>query len=145
MQDSHEQALVSRIGHLETSFDSFRSMQRKQKAEINEIKLSLSNLQLSKSEILDEVEERDRRRNNIVLFGLPEHDGGTVEEHREKDSESLLEVFQAMNCANVDVDSFYRLGKIVDGKPRPIKAVLSTRRDRTVSYTHLTLPTILLV
>ena len=62
---NHIQALESRIGHLETSFDSFRNMQGKQKAEINEIKLSLSNLQLSKSEILEEVEERERRRNNI--------------------------------------------------------------------------------
>ena len=123
------QALESRIGHLENSFDSFRTIQSKQQAEINEIKLSLSNLQLSKSEILDEVEDRERRRNNIVLFGLPESGGETAEERKEKEKESLREVLNALNCRDVEVKSSHRLGKVVDGKPRPIKAVLGARED----------------
>ena len=73
------QALDSRIGNLESSLDNFRTIQNKQQAEINEIKHTLVNVELSKAEFLDEVQDRERRRNKIVLFGLPEQVSGTTE------------------------------------------------------------------
>lgn len=125
------QALDTRIGSLERSFDFFRTIQNNQQTEINEIKHTLANLELSKSVVLDEVEDRERRRNNIVLFGLPEQESGTAEARKEHDKGLLEEVFEALDCGEVEIDSFHRLGRVVEGKTRPVKAVLHTREGKT--------------
>ena len=124
------QILESRIGNLEGSIDSFRTIQKEQQTEINEIKLSLSEIRLSKPDILDEVEDRERRRNNVVLFGVPEHDSGTVSERKVYDEALVQEVFEALGCDEVELDALYRLGRIVSGKSRPIKVTLSTRKAK---------------
>lgn len=125
------QALDSRIGNLENSFEFFRTVQSKQQTEINEIKHALANLELSKSELLDEVEDRERRRNNIVLFGLPEQESGTADERKKQDKKLLHDVFDAIDCEEVQIGSFHRLGKLAEGKSRPVKVILRTREGKT--------------
>ena len=124
------QALDLRIGNLEKSLNNFRSIQNKQQTEINEIKHALVNLDLSKAEFLDEVEDRERRRNNIVLFGLPELESGNVEARKEHDKNSLESVLEAIDCEGVKIDSVFRLGKVVEGKARPVKAILCSREGK---------------
>ena len=124
------QDLESRIGNLETSIESFRTVQNKQEMEINEIKQSLSEIRLSKSEILDEMEDRDRRRDNIILFGLPESDEGTISERRAHDETLVDEVFGAIGCDDVDIDAIFRLGRNVSGKVRPVKVTLRNRSSK---------------
>jgi len=64
-----------------------------------------------------------------VIFGLSEQESGTAEARKDHDESLLKEVMEALNC-EVEIDSFYRLGKVVDGKPRPIKAILSSREEK---------------
>ena len=126
----HLQKLEYRIGNLESSIESFRRIQNRQQTEINEIKLSLSKIQLSKSEILDEMEDRERRRNNVILFGLPEHDEGTVAERKQHDESLVQEVFEAIDCDDVETDAILRLGRNVSGRLRPVKVTLSDRSSK---------------
>jgi len=61
------QALDTRLGNLETSFDLFRTMQIKQQSEINELKRTLADLELSKSD----------------FFGRSGGSGTAQEQHRD--------------------------------------------------------------
>ena len=118
--------LELRIGNLESSIESFRRVQKKQEKEINEIKQSLSEIRVSKSEILDEIEDREKRRNNVIIFGLPECNEGTVSKRKKYDETLVKEVFEAIGCDDIDTETIFRLGRNI-GKMRPVKVTLRNR------------------
>lgn len=82
------------------------------------------------SQVINECREREVRKVNAVIFGLPEAPtGGSMPANRDFDQNTVKTV---LSTVNPDVDlsgiKFYRLGKPTTGpsKPRPVKVVFAS-------------------
>lgn len=75
-------------------------------------------------EDVEESMEIERRKGNVVIHGVPELDA-------ENDMESVLDVFEKGLHLDFErhVERMHRIGKIVEGKPRPVKVMLKTAVD----------------
>ena len=122
--ESHLQSLEARIGSLESSFSSFQTTLSQQQSQIDEIKDSVSKTGLMRSEILDEVEDREKRRNNVIVFGVEEREQGSLEERREHDIDVVNEVLDSLGFGDVVLNNVHRLGRTSSGKFRPLKVPL---------------------
>jgi len=81
--------------------------------------------------VFDELEDRQRRRNNLMFSGVPEAASGTAEERKQADRgyiEGLmidLSIFKERMLKDI-----HRVGKIVPGKPRLLKVKFHDENDR---------------
>ena len=87
-----------------------------------------------------EIKERETRRNNVIIFGQKES-GETLKENRHiKDIEELVRtcndtlnvVLKTDDCVNS-----IRLGKIINGKPRPLKVTFKEAGTKQNIFTNL--------
>ena len=120
-------SIETRIANVELSLTNFYNIQQKQQNEINEIKSSMNNF---KSEILDEIADRESRRNKLIVFGIPEHDSGSVLERKDKDEITIRDIFKTLGFDTTDFDDAHRVGKIVTGKVRPLKFSLRSTKEK---------------
>lgn len=102
------------------------------KLENNLIDLKLSPLsteiqtnQLSVNEqIIHEVQERNKRQNNIIVIGIPEQNAQNSQERIRKDESAVLEITSKITV--VKPIKIYRIGKYNAGKTRRIKVCFNT-------------------
>jgi len=75
-------------------------------------------------EDVEESMEIERRKGNVVIHGVPELDA-------EKDMEQVLDIFGKGLHLDFErhVEKMHRIGKLVEGRPRPIKVMLKTAVD----------------
>ena len=66
-------------------------------------------------DILKEIEDQQRRSHNIVIYNLPESRGDGDEARKLHD---LNRCFNIISAKDVDVVSCYRIGKMIENKPR---------------------------
>lgn len=120
------ESLDSRIVNLEHMFEFTKRRQELQQLDINDLKLSLSRIECSNkpTEILREVEDRDSRRNNVILFGLPENDHATALDRVTDDKKHTKELFLSLGFDDIKVCDISRLGKKIESKIRPVKVTL---------------------
>ncbi|KAJ3660332.1 hypothetical protein Zmor_004784 [Zophobas morio] len=102
------------------------------KYELNELKNNQSKViddhdtskKLSEEDIINEIEDRNRRATNLILFNLPESNAVNSDMRKDDDKsrcqkimipESKSESVKIMNCV--------RLGRLNDDKIRPIKII----------------------
>ena len=79
---------------------------------------------LSDDEIIAEVEERNRRANNLILFHLPESNENTGNLRKSDNlSRCINTVFPHDKMDNVSILSCIRLGKYNADKIRPLKII----------------------
>lgn len=82
-------------------------------------------------EIIQEITDRNARKNNIIIYGIPEN---TSADRNEKILHDTQQVTEVIKCILPDTESTYkpiRLGKFDANrtKPRPIKITLSTTNN----------------
>lgn len=77
----------------------------------------------SKEDFMDEIDLRESKKANLMIFSLPEPDSNlTNKDKKNADTETVVDIF---SCLNVDVDShadikfIYRVGE-TGPKPRPL-------------------------
>lgn len=116
--------LVSRIDQIESSIQKVAKTQNEHRKEIDDIKEFLSSTSTMDG-ILEEVEQRQFRASNLILFGLPEADSGTVSEREEFDGERFKEIADTLGVANVGWSHSFRLGKVQSNKPRPLRVKIT--------------------
>lgn len=85
----------------------------------------------------DVAEEKDKedRKNNIILYNVPEQVTGTIDEKSKLDKLFLLEFMTALHTGidEEDIKKVVRLGKKSDtGKPRPILLQFGGRLAKTL-------------
>ena len=76
----------------------------------------------AKKDVAEEKVKEDRK-NNIILYNIPEQVAGTIDEKLKSDKLFVLELFNALNTGvdEEDIKKRVRLGKKVDtGKSRPL-------------------------
>jgi len=139
---------------VETHAESFRDImtQQLQEAVDDRIGVSSDELQEIKRKINDAkmsaIEEQDKeaRRNNIVVYHVPESDGGSFEERKIDDKRFVAQLFTKMEVGvmNEDIRDVIRLGKwALSGnarpaaKPRPLLVLLTNRTAKNLIMDNL--------
>ena len=83
-----------------------------------------------KTDVLNELQDREHRKNNIVVFGMPEQ-LTTNAPGANCDKEDALNIFSKIGIEDVKVERCFRLGnKTSRQKPRPMKIILSSQMNR---------------
>lgn len=100
------------------------------RAEITNIKQQMKGdtppqIALGPTDAINEINERDRRKNNIMIFGCTE-----VDEEGESEKELVEEILKATG-AEVDTSKvkLFRVGKKHMDKPRPIRVICNSQRE----------------
>lgn len=118
---------------------SLRSVISSLQTEIQHLKVSIQSLSSQPQdnvndekfeEILLEIEERQKRRNNLIIHGLPEQTDGSNDDIITKDCESVNEMLRSAlpSCPTLGPSEIRRLGKrsIGNDKPRPLKLTMNS-------------------
>ncbi|VEN41371.1 unnamed protein product, partial [Callosobruchus maculatus] len=82
-------------------------------------------------QVIQEINERNKRKRNLILYGLPEQDQQLSSVMRiEKDESQVREIISSMDHALV-IDNFkpIRLGRYDEGKVRPVRITLQHDND----------------
>lgn len=95
------------------------------------LRAELDNLkEFDQQYLLEEFEDRERRRDNIMIFGLTEKPDGTVPERDGHDRDMIREVLQSLGTCDEEIMDSRRVGKIIKGKARPMKVKLLNRSSK---------------
>ena len=89
----------------------------------------LTTTKKSVKQVIEKVNEEERRANNLMIYGLPEVDGediGTVADA----------VYESMSIPTPTTIDCYRVGKKQDGKTRPIRVECQNRGDVEFALVH---------
>ncbi len=92
-------------------------------AEMTVLQLQAREMQMDK----DEQAEITKRKNNVIIHGLPEPEGVSGEERKKKDEDKIVDMLLQIRCDEISITNCVRLGKQPSNpneKPRPIKLVL---------------------
>ena len=76
--------------------------------------------------VFDEFLEKDKRKNNLVIHNLPESEVSSLAERTEKDIKLFKDVMRDTFKMNVAVSKAFRVGKVVQTRPRLLIITLAT-------------------
>lgn len=77
------------------------------------------------TEAIDDYREREFRKENIIVFNVPEAEGPEVEDRREEDKITFMDIMTTIKANEATPTEITRLGRPGD-KPRPMKIKLSS-------------------
>ena len=77
---------------------------------------------------ISEIEQRQKRRDNIVVLGLNEPDADTAEDRENQDSQAVQEMLEKIEAVSKIKDPI-RIGK-KGGKPRPVRVTVPDQSER---------------
>ena len=81
--------------------------------------------------VLNEIEDRNRRKMNLIISGLPEHLDGSAELRRTADVAEVDALLRKLSDGvGVRFSHVRRIGSIASGKSRPICVMLSNETER---------------
>ena len=84
----------------------------------------------SVKQVMKKVSEEERRSANLMIYGLPEHDGENI-------VQSVEDIYKSMNVsAPKEAIDCYRIGKKQDGKVRPIRLECQNRQEVEFALVH---------
>lgn len=88
-----------------------------------------SGLDVNVNDIFRETEERKRRETCIIGYNIPESDKSTGAERQNDDKSKFIQLLPE-NCGiKTEEVKINRIGKVVDGKIRPVKIELPSRES----------------
>ena len=139
-----EQILLQRK-HLETQSDQLETVKSTVKSELNiglqgwadVVKKNTTQLQSnvltttkkSVKQVIEKVNEEERRSCNLMIYGLPESDGEII-------GTKVDTVYHSMNNSIPTTIDCYRVGKQQEGKTRPIRLECQNRCDVEFALVH---------
>ena len=108
------------------------NVERRLEREINMITTSLEND--VETRIIDELELRESKRNNVVIFGVPESMNSDIDRSREHDNNQLNDLLSTLNLDHqVEMTRSFRLGK-KGTRARPIKVILNSPTSKSLLF-----------
>ncbi|GJQ65430.1 hypothetical protein Trydic_g7538 [Trypoxylus dichotomus] len=88
-------------------------------------------------ELLAELGDRNNRKQNIIMFGVPESDTHDANTRRSRELETVQAVLKALPSGmNTDHIEVHRIGRFVPDRRRPIKVRLSSSREAHTVLKH---------
>lgn len=126
-----EAVLTEKLGSLEKKMDTMTdslkliiSRMEEIEAKYKEMERRCNKIEEHQMNIFSEIEDRERRKNNIVISGVPEKEDGNAEERKEWDEEKAEKLFDELAGLNSeDFMKTYRIGKTDSKKPRLLKVI----------------------
>lgn len=126
-----ETILTDKLGSLEKKIDNVTDSLKMIISRIEdiegkykEVESRCKRIEEQQMDTFSEIDERERRKVNLVISGIEEKEDGNVQERIEWDEEKVEELFE--DLAGLDSDDFVktlRLGKTGTKKPRLLKVV----------------------
>lgn len=74
------------------------------------------------------------RRDSIMIFGLLESIKGFLAERKDQDGKLVQDVYEEVDMVSTSVRETYRIGKMRDGKCRPLKVKLNDQSSKQESF-----------
>ena len=87
-----------------------------------------------------EIQEKETRRNNLIMYRADESNADSAEGRRNEDLDLVLGLFSCINSGvdNEDITKVNRLGRRIDGaKPRPLLIELGNRTAKNLVMENL--------
>lgn len=127
-------SLEAKVDRFESALSSLAQQHSDCANDVKNIKSdidTLKNSQLSlASSILQEVEQRERRRNNVMIFGLPEKTNGSLSERQQFDVAQISDLFGEVGLSGEKPEQSRRVGRMIDGRARPLKVKMEVHEDK---------------
>ena len=80
--------------------------------------------------IFDEMEDRLRRRTNLIISGIPEQTSGTTEERSKADSQKVTTLLDDLcEVSDESISRVHRIGRQQPDKNRLLRVILSDEED----------------
>ena len=125
MLRSENKDLRERIKTLEEKWELF-----KEELKEETVKCTLERVSVEIGKHFEEMEERNKRKNNVVLYNVPESQSEGPQERQTDDMVQCCDVFEGSLKVNVSIESVVRLGKKEEGRKRPLLVKLSSEREK---------------
>lgn len=130
----HLNSLTSRVDDFEKMLHSLRSNQNRQDTEIQDIRESLNKLSCCKAmtddEICNEIALRMKKKNFLIIAGIPESTSGSIVDRRTSDTETIQRVAGLLGVTNLDVEEVSRIGRIDSRRPRLLRFKCNNENQR---------------
>lgn len=78
--------------------------------------------------VIHEMQSRADRANNLVVYGVPESNSRSLQQKINDDNAALLPLLNDIELAQDDIVKVLRVGKVSEGKTRPIKLITKNPR-----------------
>ena len=121
------QSLEARIDKFETAITEIRTEQERQASELKDLKDKLE--KVDSLELISEIEDGLRRKNNVILAGVDELQSGKLSERKEHDEQIVTEIFEDLEMAP-RFDEVVRIGRQQEGKGRLLRVTLDDEKSR---------------
>ena len=127
--------MMETIKELEKVIFNLKEVQAIQQVEIETLKHS-SLSAFSMEDLANEVEQRQNRSKNVIIFGLQEISSGTIRDKRNHDTDQVKKIATTLGVGDVEVHSCSRIGRLRNDGPRLLKVRFSNTDVRTEILRH---------
>ncbi len=121
--------LISKFNRLEDTVTEVCRRQDEQQKEIEQLKFMMSGLPRADN-LVEEVQQRLARENNLIISGLQEKVSGSVEARALHDVNEFKRLCEAMEVPDVQMDKCFRIGAKRQDGDRLLKVCLKERGTR---------------
>ena len=123
----------SSVVAVEKKVDKIIEAVEKQKGDSDQLQGCVQNaVRMELQEDKEEMEEINKRKNNIIIHGLRESSDADGNTRNLFDEEVVTDLLHELKCDTVSVQEIIRLGKFEadKDKPRPVKLVVSSEQQK---------------
>ena len=121
--------MTSRVDRLENESKTYREA-------LKQSDNSSFNFEGMCSEMMNELQQRERRKLNLIVFGAPDATSGTIAERKEADKEQCCEIFQTIGLPNCSIKDVARIGRPKEDKKRLLRVTLTAEGDKIFILNH---------
>ena len=123
-------SLTVRVEKLEEENVKLKNQQQQQ---VPILPLDLDN---TCSEMVNEFQQRERRKLNIIIVGAPEQATGSISERKAFDQEQCSELFDSIGLSRCNIKDISRIGKLSTERRRLLRVTLFDEEDKRFLITH---------
>lgn len=121
--------LISKFNHLEDKVTLLCKRQDEQQVEIDNLKMLIGNVP-DPEFLIQEIQQRVDRSNNLIVSGLQEKASGSVEDRTRHDLAEFQHLCEVIDVPEVKVEKCFRIGARRQDENRLLKVSLKERSDR---------------
>ena len=123
------QRLETRIDKFEAAINDIhvRTEQERQASELKDLKEKIE--KVDSLELIGEIEDRLRKKNNVILAGVEELQSGKLSERKEQDQQKVTDIFQELEM-EPEFDELVRIGRQQEGKDRLLRITLDDDKSK---------------
>lgn len=123
--------LKSKVECIEDTLSKVIETQEKQETQIKRLKADVLSVKESQEMMMAEIDDRDRRKPNLVISGIPECVDGNALDRKKWDTEKVENLFRALDDLSSDqIAQIHRIGKVGSSRPRILRIVCNDAKAR---------------